>query len=364
MDNGEYELARETRSCLNAAGVFGTNAVAVSPTSGTQMDITFPGLVGTNVVQLWYASNNLTPATNITPSTLQEGSWNTNGTNEAERIVFNGSPTGGTFTLAVTLPGGTTVNTGPITYSTTAATTATNIQNALNAATAFTGGVAVTGTSATLMTIDFNGTQLAGWNITPLAQNTNSLLPATATLSFGTTTNGSAGQMGTLNTTDTLTTNGGVERDRLTMSAGLPTSGTMTFTYGGLNNSSNATGNASTATTLANTQGALDNLFGAGNTRIVPATTANAFEIYYGNALAGANLLNPTVSAASRPQPGPAASRTQSRSARTALGRSRSNCSLRLRSIPPSPLRLPGRRLLRLPTPRRRPTCERIFRTL
>src|SRR5205823_600200 len=142
----------------------GANAVTVTPTSGTQMDIAFTGtpVAGTNVIQLWYASNNLTPVTTITPSTLQDGSWNrASSNNEAERIVFSASPTGGTFTLAVTLPGGTTVNTGPITASSTPATTATNIQNALIATGVFGGGVVVTGTSATQMDIAFSGTAVA-----------------------------------------------------------------------------------------------------------------------------------------------------------------------------------------------------------
>ena len=153
------------------------------------------------------------------------GASSCGGTNEVQRVAISGSPTGGTFTLGFTPPGGSTAETtGPIAYD----ADATAVRTALAAlpsigstANVGTGGGALPGTA---VTVTFQGT-LGCRNIPELTADGGALTGGTSPTVGVTTTTGGATPFPKLGKRD-----GFSSETNLTPTFTYPEVGTITYT--------------------------------------------------------------------------------------------------------------------------------------
>ncbi len=192
-------LQSSIQSALDGLGTIGAGNTLVSAVSATDVTVTFQGTFANQAVTTMTSNgsglNGANPTVAVATTTTGFAAWGSAptanigvNTNAVQTIAFTGTVTGGSFLLAI---GNNT--TGPIAYSTAAATLQSNIQAALNTlAGVGSGNSLVTATSATSVKVTFEGA-LAAQPVPTFTDDPTSLQGTSPGITVTATTAGYAG---------------------------------------------------------------------------------------------------------------------------------------------------------------------------
>ena len=251
-------------SDLNLGGIRRDFNVATAATGFTQNALEVSGRVTNGQINRTGASASTLVLTNAANNLIS-------GADEVQSLNFNGTITGGTFTISY--PG---LTTAAITYSNVPATLIGNIQTALNGI--FGAGNTLVAGSGNSYTVAFQGA---------LAKANLATLTATSSLT-GTNTSISIA---------VLSEGGGNEVQTFTL-AGTGLGGTFTVTVNGVGANA-TTGAQAFNVTAAALQTAIGNLasVGTGNVTVLGSsgTTGGVYTLVFRNALAGVNIVAPVA---------------------------------------------------------------------